>query len=42
MKTTFDEKYEYIDNDPIRRGAFGDILRIRDKKVKTEYIIKKI
>ena len=42
MKTTFDEKYEYIDNDPIRRGAFGDILRIRDKKVKTEYILKKL
>ena len=42
MKTTFEEKYEYIDNDPIRRGAFGDILRIRDKKVKTEYILKKL
>jgi serine/threonine protein kinase len=42
MKTTFNEKYEYIDNDPIRRGAFGDILRIRDKKVKTEYILKKL
>ena len=42
MKTTFDEKYEYIDNDPIKRGAFGDILRIRDKKVKTEYILKKL
>ena len=42
MKTTFDEKYEYIDNDPIRRGAFGDILRIRDKKVKTEYVLKKL
>ena len=42
MKTTFNEKYEYIDNVPIRRGAFGDILRIRDKKVKTEYILKKL
>ena len=31
----FNEKYEYIDNAPIRRGAYGDIFRIRDKKVKT-------
>ena len=38
----FKEKYEYIDNAPIRRGAYGDIFRIRDKKVKTEYVLKKL
>ena len=38
----FNEKYEYIDNAPIRRGAYGDIFRIRDKKVKTEYVLKKL
>ncbi len=42
MNTTFNEKYEYIDIDPIKRGAFGDIYRIKDKKVKTEYILKKL
>ena len=42
MNTTFNEKYEYIDIDPIKRGGFGDIYRIKDKKVKTEYILKKL
>ncbi len=42
MNTIFNQKYEYIDKDPIKRGAFGDIYRIRDKKVKTEYILKKL
>ena len=42
MNTTFKEKYVYLDNDPIKRGAFGDIYRIRDKKVNTEYILKKL
>ena len=40
--TTFNEKYEYIDNDPINSGAFGFIYRIRDKKEKKEYILKKL
>ena len=34
MKPIFNEKYEFIDKDSIRRGAYGDIYRIRDKKVK--------
>ena len=41
-KTSFKEKYEYIDNDPISHGAYGCIYRIRDIKVKTEYVLKKI
>ena len=41
-KTSFKEKYEYIDNDPISYGAYGFIYRIRDIKVKTEYVLKKI
>ena len=40
MKPIFNEKYEFIDKDFIKRGAYGDIYRIRDKKVKTEYILK--
>ena len=40
--TTFNEKYEYIDNKPIIAGAYGQIYRIRDKKVKTEYVLKKL
>ena len=42
MKATFDEKYEYIENDPIRSGAYGHIYRIRDKKLKTQYVLKKL
>ena len=42
MKATFDEKYEYIDNDPISSGAYGHVYRIRDKKLKTEYVLKKL
>jgi len=38
----FKEKYEYIDNDLIKRGSFGDIYKIKDKNVKTEYILKKL
>ena len=42
MKATFDEKYEYIENDPISSGAYGHVYRIRDKKLKTEYVLKKL
>ncbi len=42
MKTAFKEKYEYIDNDPLYSGGFGHIYRIRDKKVKSEFILKKL
>ena len=42
MKATFEEKYEYIDNDPISSGAYGHIYRIRDKILKTEYVLKKL
>ncbi len=40
--TVFDEKYKYINNKPIDKGEFGEIYRIKDIKVKTEYILKKI
>ena len=40
--TTFDKKYEYIGNNPISSGGYGFIYRIRDKKVKTEYVLKKL
>ena len=33
-KTTFIEKYEYIDDEPINSGAYGFIYRIRDKELK--------
>ena len=42
MKATFEEKYEYIDIDPISSGAYGQVHRIRDKKLKTEYVLKKL
>ena len=38
----FYKKYEYIEDEPITGGAFGQIYRIRDKKVKTEFVLKKI
>ena len=41
-KNTFEEKYEYIENEPITSGGYGLIYRIRDKKVSTEYVLKKI
>ena len=40
--SAFEKKYEFIENDPIASGAFGNIYRIRDKKVKTEYVLKKL
>ena len=43
LRNIIKEKYEFIDgDDPISFGAFGQIFRIRDKKVKTEYILKKL
>ena len=39
---TFKEKYEYNDFDLIKRDVFGDIYKIKDKNVKTEYILKKL
>ena len=43
METTvFNEKYDYINNEPINQGGYGEIYSIIDKKVKTEYILKKI
>ena len=36
------QKYEYIEEEPIKSGTFGQIYRIKDKKVKTEYILKKL
>ena len=42
MKAAFEEKYEYIDMDPISSGAYGHVYRIRDKKLKTEYVLKKL
>ncbi len=36
------EKYEFIDSNPITSGSFSKIYRIRDKKLKTEYILKKL
>ena len=39
---TFDEKYEYISKDPINSGGYGYIYRIRDRKVRTEYVLKKL
>ena len=38
----FEQKYEYIKHDPISSGSYGNIYRIRDKKVKTEYVLKKL
>ena len=38
----FEQKYEYIERDPIGSGSYGNIFRIKDKKVKTEYILKKL
>ena len=39
-KITFNEKYEYINNEPINSGAYGFIYRIRDKELKNEYVLK--
>ena len=42
-KTLIKQKYEYNeDEDPISFGSFGQIFIIKDKKVKTEYVLKKL
>ena len=42
-KALIKQKYEFNeDDDPISSGTFGQVYIIRDKKVKTEYILKKI
>ena len=38
----FEQKYEYIKIYPISRGSYSNIYHIRDKKVKKEYVLKKI
>ena len=38
----FEQKYAYIDTEPISNGSYGNIYHIRDKKVKTEYVLKKL
>jgi serine/threonine protein kinase len=35
-------KYEFLSKKPLSSGAFGEIYRIRDKKVKTEFVLKKL
>ena len=42
VKIFIQDKYEYIDHDPISAGTYGSIYRICDKKVKTEYVLKKL
>ena len=47
MKSTnassvLNEKYEFIDKKARALGAFGEIYRVRDKKVKTEFVLKKL
>ena len=41
-EVTFDKKYEYIENEPIGGDAYKFIYRIRDRVLKTEYILKKL
>ena len=36
------EKYQFVDNEPIIRGECGAIYLIRDKRVRTEFILKRI
>ena len=43
MSKAFKEKYEYNENeDLINFGAYGQIFKIKDKKVNTEYVLKKL
>ena len=42
-KALIQQKYEFNeDKDLISFGAFGQIFKIKDKKVKTEYVLKKL
>ena len=40
--SVLNEKYEFIDKKACISGSFGEIYRIRDKKVKTEFVLKKL
>ena len=40
--SAFNQKYEFIDTKPLISGGYGKIYRIKDKKVKTEYVLKKL
>ena len=40
--SVFFDKYELINNESINEGIFGEIYSIKDKRVKTEFILKKI
>ena len=42
MKVAFNDKYEYVDIKSISSGSIGSVYLIRDKKLKTEYILKEI
>ena len=42
MKVPFNEKYEYVDTKPISNGSFGNVYRIQDKILKTEYVLKEL
>ena len=42
-KALIKQKYEFNEeDDPISSGTFGQVYKIIDKKVKTEYVLKKI
>ena len=42
-KDLIKQKYEFNEeDDPISSGTFGQVYKIKDKKVKTEYVLKKI
>ena len=40
--SVLNEKYEFIDKKARASGSFGEIYRIKDKKVKTEFVLKKL
>ena len=42
-KALIQQKYEFNeDEDIINSGAYGHVFRIKDKKVNTEYVLKKL
>ena len=42
LKTQIKEKYDFVEEDPISVGGFGQIYIIKDKKVNTQYVLKQI
>jgi serine/threonine protein kinase len=43
LKALIQQKYEFNeDEDLINFGAYGQIFKIKDKKVNTEYVLKKL